>query len=388
MSALKYWDGTAWVTVGGGGTGGPFAYAQLALVANPPGTTSTTGTMAGYGTATYGPFLFTPTVTGRALIIITGSVANNVASAASTISARYGTGTAPVNGAAATGTIIGTAVSRLNQAVNAWTPFTISGAVTGMTVGTQYWIDVTVASGVGTTTTSVSAVYCSVVELPSVGGVFSVPPPKTIWLGTGSGTYTPSAGVRALYVEVVGGGGGGGGAKAAASSSAAGGGGGGGGWASVYVPTPAASYPYVAGGGGAGGPATAAANGTTGTTSTFGSPSICTATGGSGGQPDATARTAPILTAFGGLGGAGTVGDAQGAGGDGTYGLCTSGTVANGGNGGDTLFGSICRAIPVNNPGQTGHNYGSGGGGGCSGSATGQAGGAGAGGVIKIIEYF
>jgi hypothetical protein len=59
----------------------------------------------------------------------------------------YGTGTAPLNGAASTGTGIGNLTGP--NVGTGTTPTTLIGYATGLTVGTAYWIDV-----VATTTTT------------------------------------------------------------------------------------------------------------------------------------------------------------------------------------------------------------------------------------------
>ncbi len=67
---------------------------------------------------------------------------------------------------------------------------------------------------------------------------------------SGSGIYTTPAGVKALYVELIGGGGGGGGAKGnGAGTAAAASGGGGGGYCAKLITSPAATYAYAVGAG-------------------------------------------------------------------------------------------------------------------------------------------
>lgn len=93
----------------------------------------------------------TPTVSGNVLFQVRGDVQ------ASTISdctwqIRFGTGTAPLNGAASTGTNAGNS-SNPSTATTA-VPLTLIGYVTGLTPGTAEWIDVAA-------TTSASSITCT-----------------------------------------------------------------------------------------------------------------------------------------------------------------------------------------------------------------------------------
>lgn len=115
---------------------------------NPTGVTSTTPKMMGLGTVVH----LAPTFSGRFRITVTGFV--TAASAESFVQIYYGTGTAPVNGAAATGTAVGNqAVLLVPAAAGSFiTPFTIIEQVTGLTLSTSYWFDL----GVNCTVNSMS----------------------------------------------------------------------------------------------------------------------------------------------------------------------------------------------------------------------------------------
>jgi hypothetical protein len=103
--------------------------------ADPTGTPNGGATMMGMAVS------FTPKVTGRVMIIATGNMANNGAGNGASLTGSYGTGTAPTNGAAFTGTAFGR--NRQITATNAGAkhPFTASGIITGLTVNTAYWFD-------------------------------------------------------------------------------------------------------------------------------------------------------------------------------------------------------------------------------------------------------
>jgi hypothetical protein len=149
-------SGTGDVTINGK------TYASLqTTAASPSGTTSTTGVMAGLGLAEG----FTPSATGKILIIISGSMYNTSASGGATCAIRYGTGTAPANGAALTGTQIGASAIRGAIAVNERMPFSVSAVITGLAVGTQIWTDLNQAALTAGTAVLVG-VAKAVVELP------------------------------------------------------------------------------------------------------------------------------------------------------------------------------------------------------------------------------
>ena len=216
---------------------------------------------------------------------------------------------------------------------------------------------------------------------------------KVIWLTTpGSGTYTPTSGCRALYVEAVGGGGGSAGALGTAGSAAVAGGGGGGSYAAKYYATPAASYAYTVGAGGSAGAATPTAGGNGGDT-TFGSAPTLTGFGATG-SPLPTAGTTVVVS--------GSIGDGQGTlatsngdafirGGTGQPGIRISGAGGGiGGYGGASMFGTSTgpSSLNFNSPGFIGTAYGGGAAGATSANATGQAGAKGGDGAIKITEFF
>ena len=131
-------------------------------VATVTGTTSTTSVMMGLAAA------ITPNAvvgTGNLLINVCGDCFNATAIAdGGTITIRYGTGTAPANAAALTGTAVGGAVV-FNQATTAEKhPFALNAVVTGLTLGTAYWIDVSLAALTGGTAT-IENVSVSIIEI-------------------------------------------------------------------------------------------------------------------------------------------------------------------------------------------------------------------------------
>lgn len=124
---------------------------------NPTGTTSTTEVMMGLSGS------FTASSTGRVLAIITGNMDNNSGDA-SNGQMYFGTGTAPTNGAALTGTAVGTKVIYGATISNQFLPFTCS-AIISLTPSTAYWFDMALANGTGGGTAAINNLSISICEI-------------------------------------------------------------------------------------------------------------------------------------------------------------------------------------------------------------------------------
>ena len=134
-----------------------FAVTVQASPGDPTGSASLVGLMMGLGVT------ITPSVTGRIQIIVTGTIANATAIAdGANVQLRTGTGAAPANGNALTGTVAGGLVKYVAATVAEKAPFTVSAIVSGLTLNTTVWIDLGLAAVTGGTATvkdlSVSAV--------------------------------------------------------------------------------------------------------------------------------------------------------------------------------------------------------------------------------------
>ncbi len=132
--------------------------ANQAAPANPTGTTSTTGLMMGMGLAggdsTHGGIATAAATSGKVLIIISGTIFNATAIAdGGKVQIRHGTGTAPTNGAALTGTADGGLVQFICSTTAEKGVFSCNAIVTGLTASTNYWIDVGLAAITGGTAT-------------------------------------------------------------------------------------------------------------------------------------------------------------------------------------------------------------------------------------------
>ena len=114
--------------------------------ANPTGTADLTGKMMGLAGT------MTPATTGRIHVTITGTIFNSggVGDGAN-VQLRTGTGTAPANGDALTGTTAGGLVQYVSPTTACKVPFTVCAIVSGLTLATARWIDVGLAAVTGGT---------------------------------------------------------------------------------------------------------------------------------------------------------------------------------------------------------------------------------------------
>lgn len=128
---------------------------------NPTGTASTTPVMAGMGTTC----TITPLYSGRIRFTMVGVLSNSTSGDGTLVKMVYGTGTAPINGAAASGSSIGklTEVSSVS-ANNAAYPFALDGIVSGFSTGTAVWFDLQQNAVTGGTAAITNA-SCSAAEM-------------------------------------------------------------------------------------------------------------------------------------------------------------------------------------------------------------------------------
>jgi hypothetical protein len=146
----------------------PFPAASVAAKpANPTGTTSITAVMMGLGSS----ITFTPAGTGIVKITLTTLVQITAGSAGSvTVSGRYGTGSAPANAAAASGTTFGPATDpavRVNTAAaGVGTPHTITDRL-ALTPSTPYWFDLAITSPGSGDTCLPGNIVAVIEELPA-----------------------------------------------------------------------------------------------------------------------------------------------------------------------------------------------------------------------------
>lgn len=134
----------------------------------PAATTSSPSNQSGNATATFKmnglACAITPTSTGRVMFTVTGSIGNNTTADSVTWKLAYGTGAAPSNSAALTGTILG--ATGVFKALTGMldTPFVSVGLATGLALNTAVWYDLQIADITGGTVTA-TAVTCTAVEI-------------------------------------------------------------------------------------------------------------------------------------------------------------------------------------------------------------------------------
>jgi hypothetical protein len=137
--------GTNWTIVESQGAGA----ISTSTYATPTGTTSSAGVMMGLAGS------ITPVTSGNVAFCVGGSVRNATAGGTTNVLLKYGTGTAPINGAAQSGTTLGNIWTGTSVAASNQLPFTAFGLATGLILGTAYWLDVAVAASGGVGTSSI-----------------------------------------------------------------------------------------------------------------------------------------------------------------------------------------------------------------------------------------
>ena len=84
---------------------------------------------------------FTPRRTGRVSVRAYGNITCDTTAKTTTVQIKYGTGTAPANDAADTGTAAGIARVFLALTGQLTVPFADEALIDNLTIGTAYWID-------------------------------------------------------------------------------------------------------------------------------------------------------------------------------------------------------------------------------------------------------
>jgi hypothetical protein len=136
---------------------------------NPSSPTNLSGTaltMFGLGST----LKITPLKTGKVRFFINFNPTGiGTPSGPATYKLAYGTGTAPVNAASATGTIFDNADSGSNNAASVSAPsvsFVHNFIISGLTVGTAYWFDVQGQKGASSTSVGMTSIRVTIEELP------------------------------------------------------------------------------------------------------------------------------------------------------------------------------------------------------------------------------
>lgn len=134
---------------------------------------SATYLMNGLGAAAT-PLVITPQSTGRVLVVITGDLVENATAQTATLQLSYGTGAAPANAAALTGTQVGGELVWVSLTGQLTQTFALTWVITGLAVpsvnsvgatgaATAVWIDINSKSSAGTI--QLTNVNASAIEL-------------------------------------------------------------------------------------------------------------------------------------------------------------------------------------------------------------------------------
>ena len=96
---------------------------------------------------------FVPNAGGNMLLMITGDIVVSAIGSGATLQIAYGTGAAPANNAALTGTLAAKALNFVTSTVAGRGPFNLMAYVTGLTPAVAYWLDLAVQNLTGGTAT-------------------------------------------------------------------------------------------------------------------------------------------------------------------------------------------------------------------------------------------
>lgn len=129
------------------------ATGPLTMVTNKSSDGSTsTMKMAGLGAT----FNFTPAKSTRELVTLYCTATNASNGTNDTFQPYYGTGSAPANQAAVTGTAVGSTLAVSPRSASAPAAFSSILVITGLTIGSTYWFDVSMAPSTGSYTLTIN----------------------------------------------------------------------------------------------------------------------------------------------------------------------------------------------------------------------------------------
>jgi hypothetical protein len=94
----------------------------------------------------------TPNAGGNVMVTMYGDVINSGIAGVATLQIYFGTGAAPANNAAFTGTAAGTVANFVASTAAGKVPFNLTVYLTGLVPGTTYWLDLAATASANTTT--------------------------------------------------------------------------------------------------------------------------------------------------------------------------------------------------------------------------------------------
>jgi hypothetical protein len=133
---------------------------------NPASTNSTSLAMMGIGSKCK----YTPTGSGQVLVNVTGAYYTETAAANITLGGRYGTGTAPLHGAAVTGTRYGGSADQIFKQSPLSDPTVVPFALTALLALTEnaaYWFDLALSTSLSSGVASIQNISMTLAEFPS-----------------------------------------------------------------------------------------------------------------------------------------------------------------------------------------------------------------------------
>jgi hypothetical protein len=133
-----FWTITPGIAGTGTGTNSGLCTPYFGTPGNPSSyaTAANTWVMMGLG----GVWTVTPAITGRVRLHLFGNL-NITTNYTASVQLAYGTGAAPANAAAATGTVVGNKLQFTSITTLTAIPFHLIAPVTGLTPGTAVWFD-------------------------------------------------------------------------------------------------------------------------------------------------------------------------------------------------------------------------------------------------------
>lgn len=101
---------------------------------------------------------------GRILVLVSGNCATSLTTGGVGAQISFGTGASPTNGAALTGTQSGALPTFTGLTGLLSVPLALQTAVTGLTIGTTYWVDLA-AKAITVGTASLTNLSLTIIEL-------------------------------------------------------------------------------------------------------------------------------------------------------------------------------------------------------------------------------
>lgn len=130
------------------------------VVMTPPTAALSPGVMVGMNAP------FTPTVTGKVLVTICGTIVNTTANIQPNVQMRWGTGTPPALNAAATGTAIGGSAGLTGNTPSNASPFSLTSFILNAAIGVPIWFDLAIWNNAAGGLAWVAGAVVNAVELP------------------------------------------------------------------------------------------------------------------------------------------------------------------------------------------------------------------------------